>query len=115
VRGEEAARARPQSTVEDAMSAHIRASAAAGEAVAGHSQIKPGALAALAGLALLLAGCADPPRAPAVGPDPADPGARAPRVDYRPTVSGYSSQRPVEPAPWGEQNESVAPAPKSGR
>ena len=98
------------------MSAHIRASAAASErAVARHSQIKSGARAALAGLLLLLAGCADAPRAPAMGPDPADPGARAPRVDYRPTVSGYGSQRPVEPAPWGEQNESVAPAPKSGR
>ena len=97
------------------MSAHIRAfDAAAKPALARHFQIKTGVLAALAGL-LLLAGCADAPRVPAVGPDPADPGGRAPRVDYRPTVGGYSSQRPVEPAPWGEQNGGVAPAPKSGQ
>jgi hypothetical protein len=98
------------------MSAHIRASAAAGEpALASRLHSKPGARAAAAGLLLLLAGCADAPRAPAVGPDPADPAARAPRVDYRPTVGGYKSQRPVEPAPWGEQNEGVTPAPKSGQ
>lgn len=98
------------------MSAHIRAFDAAGEpAAARYHQIRPGGLAALAGLLLLLAGCADAPRVPAAGPDPADPGARVPRVDYRPTVGAYESRRPVEPAPWGEQNEGATPAPKSDR
>jgi hypothetical protein len=97
------------------MSAHIRAfGTAGGPAVTPPFQIKLRALAVLAGLVLLLAGCADPPRSPAAGPDPADPGARAPRVDYRSTVGAYRSQRPVDPAPWVEQNERVAPAPKSG-
>jgi hypothetical protein len=95
------------------MSAHIRAfGAASGPAVTPPFRRE---LGVLAGLVLLLAGCADAPRSPAAGPDPADPGARAPRVDYRSTVGGYRSQRPVDPAPWVEQNERVAPAPKSGR
>jgi hypothetical protein len=68
-----------------------------------------------AGLVVVLAGCADAPRLPVAGPDPADPGARVPRVDYRSTTGSYKSQRPVEPAPWGEQNERVTPAPKSGQ
>ena len=95
------------------MSAHIRAFGAAG----GPAVTPPfrRELGVLAGLVLLLAGCADAPRSPAAGPDPADPGARAPRVDYRSTVGGYRSQRPVDPAPWVEQNERVAPAPKSGQ
>jgi hypothetical protein len=49
------------------------------------------------------------------GPDPADPGAGAPRVGYRSTIGSYKSQRPVEPGPWAEQNEPVAPQPKSGQ
>jgi hypothetical protein len=64
-------------------------------------------------LALLAAGCSAAPRAPFAGPDPSDPGARAPRVDYRSTIGSYKSQRPVEPGPWGEQNQGVAPQPKS--
>ena len=62
---------------------------------------------------LLLTGCAAQPPVPA-GPDPSEPNARAPRVDYRSTVSGYTSQRPVAPSAWKKQNEQVAPAPKSG-
>ena len=95
------------------MSAHIPAfGAAGGPAVTPPFRRKFGLLAASA---LLLAGCADAPRTPAAGPDPADPGARVPRVDYRSTVGTYRSQRPVDPAPWVEQNERVAPAPKSGQ
>jgi hypothetical protein len=96
------------------MSAHIRAFDAAGErADARPFQLRFGVLAV--GLVLLLAGCADAPRSPAAGPDPSDPGARAPRVDYRSTIGPYKSQRPVDPTPWTEQNERVAPAPKSGQ
>ena len=75
------------------------------------------ALPLLAALVLggILTGCADAPRTPVVGPSPDDPGSRSPRVDYRSTVGSYKSQRPVDPAPWGEQNERVAPAPKSDR
>jgi hypothetical protein len=95
------------------MFAHIRAFGAAG----GPAVTPPfrRELGVFAGLVLLLAGCADAPRSPAARPDPADPGARAPRVDYRSTVGTYKSQRPVDPAPWVEQNERVAPAPKSSQ
>ena len=98
------------------MSAHIRAFDAAVEpAVARPFQIRLGAIAAASALALLLAGCGDPPRLPVAGPDPADPGARTPPVGYRSTIGSYKSQRPVEPGPWSEQNERVAPQPKSGQ
>jgi hypothetical protein len=66
-------------------------------------------------LVLVLAGCTDVPPAPVTGPDASDPGARAPRVDYRPTVGPYKSQRPASAGPWREQNEQVTPAPKSGQ
>jgi hypothetical protein len=100
------------------MSAHVRAFDAAGNpAVPRPFRLRRNVLAVVAtGLAALLAGCADAPRTPvAGGPDPADPAARVPRVDYRSTTGAYKSQRPVEPAPWGEQNERVMPAPKSGQ
>ena len=63
----------------------------------------------------LLTACSAPPPPPLVGADPADPGARAPRVGYRSTIAPYSSQRPVEPGSWGEQNQPVTPQPKSGQ
>ena len=94
------------------MLAHIRAFDADG-APAPTLRGWLGVLGILTGL--LLAGCADAPRSPVAGPDPADPGARTPRVDYRSTVGSYRSQRPVEPAPWAEQNERVTPAPRSGQ
>jgi hypothetical protein len=98
------------------MSAHIRAFLAAGEPVVPKlSQIRFGVLAAMPAVALILGGCTDAPRSPVTGPDPADPGARAPRVDYRSTIGSYRSQRPVDSALWGEQNQRVAPAPKSGQ
>ena len=75
------------------MSAHIRAFGAAG----GPAVTQPfrRELGVLAGLVLLLAGCADTPRSLAAGPDPADPRACAPRVDYHSTVGAYKGQRPV--------------------
>ena len=98
------------------MSAHIRAFNAAGER-AGASPFQPrfDVLAVVAGPVLLLAGCTDAPQSPVAGRDPSDPGARAPRVDYRSTIGPYKSRRPVDPAPWTEQNERVTPAPKSGQ
>jgi hypothetical protein len=63
--------------------------------------------------ALLLSGCfSTPPPVPLTGPDPTDPGARVPAAAYRPVTAPYRSQRPVEPRPWVEQNQSVAPAEK---
>jgi len=57
----------------------------------------------------LLSACAAGPQRPLAGPDPAAPEARVPATVYRPVLSGYVSRRPVEPAPWREQNERVAP------
>ena len=65
-----------------------------------------------AGCALLTAACSGPPPAPFVGPDPADRTVRVPPVAYRPAIGPYRSERPVEPRPWDQQNERVAPAPK---
>ena len=96
------------------MSTHLRAFRAAGEPVVARL-CKRVVLATLAALAVLLAACTDAPRSPVAGADPADPGARAPRVDYRSTIGSYKSQRPVSPGPWREQNEQVTPAPKSGQ
>ena len=53
-----------------------------------------------------------PPPAPLAGPDPADAKARVPAIAYRSTTGPYASQRPVEPKPWLEQNQRVAPAEK---
>ena len=47
--------------------------------------------------------------------DPADPGAKVAGVGYRSTIAPYTSLRPTAPAPWRQQNERVAPAPKSGQ
>ena len=68
------------------------------------------AVAILLPLLATLAGCAPAPIL--AGPDPSDPRARVPAVGYRSTIAPYVSQRPVEPAPWREQNERVAPKPK---
>ena len=46
------------------------------------------------------------------GPHPADPQARVPATSYRTVTSGYESRRPVEPLPWRELNERVAPQEK---
>ena len=61
------------------------------------------------GLCLLAAACSTPPDRLAVYSGPADPNVRSSIVSYRSVLSGYASQRPVEPAPWREQNDRVAP------
>ena len=77
--------------------------------------IRFSAIALLPIAVLILAGWRDAPAPPVVGPNPADPAAPAPRVDYRSTIAPYKSRRPIDPAPWGEQNQRVAPQPKSGQ
>jgi hypothetical protein len=73
---------------------------------------QPRVAAMVAALGLLTAACAANPDRQAAGPDPADAQVRVPAAGYRPVLSGYVSQRPVEPAPWREQNDRVAPKPK---
>lgn len=62
-------------------------------------------------LVLLAAACTKPPL-PLAGIDPADPGAPTPPVRYQSTLGFYEGARPVDPAPWRERNERVAPKPK---
>ena len=59
-----------------------------------------------------LGGCM-PMAVPLAGADPADPGARVAGVGYRSTTAPYTSLRPTAPSSWREQNDRVAPAPKS--
>lgn len=69
-------------------------------------------VAVLLASAFAVAGCATPPP-PLSGSDPSNPRALVPRVNYRSTTTSYVSQRPVAPAPWRQQNDRVAPQPKS--
>ena len=76
--------------------------------------IRSRAFAGLIAAALTLTACM-PATVPLAGPDPADPGAKVAAVGYRSTVAPYTSLRPAAPSSWREQNDRVAPAPKSGR
>lgn len=49
------------------------------------------------------------------GRDPADPHATVAPLRYQSAVAPYTSLRPTQPSSWREQNERVAPAPKSGQ
>lgn len=62
-----------------------------------------------AGLCLLAAACSTPPDRLAADSGPANPDVRSSVASYRSVLGGYTSQRPVEPAPWREQNDRVAP------
>ena len=66
--------------------------------------------AALMALLPLLAGCLAAPVPPLAGADPAEPDVKVPAVSYSPVLGRYVSRRPIEPAPWREQNERVAPS-----
>ena len=68
--------------------------------------------AVLAAVALLTQGCASTPPRPFQGADPSALDVRVPPAAYRSGLGNYSSQRPVEPTPWRERNERVAPTPK---
>ena len=70
--------------------------------------------AGLAVAALVLGACM-PTTVPLAGADPADPNAGVAGVGYRSTVAPYSSLRPTAPSSWRDQNDRVAPAPKSGQ
>lgn len=61
---------------------------------------------------LIAAACTPSPERLAAAVVVADPAARVPATSYRSVLSGYVSQRPVEPASWREQNERVAPQKK---
>jgi hypothetical protein len=71
----------------------------------------PSTIAALLATALL-SGCAAAPPSPFAGPDPSDPNTPVAAVGYRSTLGRYAGQRPVEPVPWQQQNERVAPPAK---
>ena len=71
-------------------------------------------IAGTAATALALGGCVQT-AVPLAGADPTDPNARVAAVGYRSTVAPYTSLRPTAPSSWREQNDRVAPAPKSGR
>jgi hypothetical protein len=86
--------------------------AAAGSVAQGISGNRLSTLAGVAVVALTLGGCL-PTAVPLAGADPADPGARVAGVGYRSTVAPYTSLRPTAPSSWREQNDRVAPAPKS--
>lgn len=86
--------------------------AAVGAVVTCRSDIRFRIWAAFAMTALLLAGCMPRP-IPLAGADPADPGAKVAGVGYRSTIAPYTSLRPVAPSPWREQNDRVAPVPKT--
>jgi hypothetical protein len=70
--------------------------------------------AGVAVAALVLGGCM-PTTVQLSGAGPADPNARVAPVGYRSTIAPYNSLRPTAPASWRQQNERVAPAPKSGQ
>lgn len=62
-------------------------------------------------LVILLPGCAEAPKTIS-GPDPSNASERVAAVSYKSAIAPFRSQRPVQPAPWRQQNEQVAPAPK---
>lgn len=95
------------------MFAHFQAKSAAlwgRRAVSFRTRLAP-AIGVVA-LCLLSAACVTTPHEPFAGPDPSSPSIRVPLTGYRSTIGRYTSQRPVEPAPWREQNERITPAPK---
>lgn len=70
---------------------------------------------ASASLAVILSACSTPPPSLVAGRDPSDPSAPVAAVRYTPVTAGTVDYRPVEPKPWGEQNQRVAPQPKDGQ
>lgn len=97
------------------MLAQLEAKPAAVCSVAGRLfDIRLRMLATMTVAGIALGGCM-PATMPLAGADPANPGAKVAGVGYRSTVAPYTSLRPVAPSSWREQNDRVAPAPKSGQ
>ena len=66
-------------------------------------------LALIAALtAAALGACAAPPPAPSLTAA-ADPNAKVAPARYSSVTAPYTRQRPVEPLPWRERNQRVAP------
>lgn len=64
----------------------------------------------LAAAAVVLAACAPSPLPDIVsGADPSTSSAPVKPVGYVPVTAGTVDYRPVEPKPWTEQNQEVAP------
>ena len=69
-------------------------------------------LAAILTLCLLTAACFTAPPRPLAGAAPADADAGVKPAAYSSVLGRYTSRRPVDPGPWREQNERVAPTPR---
>ncbi len=63
----------------------------------------------LIAVALLLSACTETPLRRDI--QSSNPDAAVTAVKHNSVVRGYLSQRPVEPGPWLEQNQNVAPRP----
>jgi hypothetical protein len=58
----------------------------------------------------LLAACAEaPPPALSPSPDPSEPAAGAASDSYRSVTAGTVFYKPIEPLPWEQVNQRVAP------
>ncbi len=66
-------------------------------------------ISVLAATALALGGCAATLPADPIGPDPADSAVPVAAPRYVPVTSGTADYRPVEPKPWRDMNDRVAP------
>ena len=97
------------------MFALLGAKFAAVRSVAGSIfQIRCGLLAGALGVAAVVSGCSSA-TIPLVGADPADARANVAPVGYRSTTAPYTSLRPTAPTSWRDQNNRVAPQPRSGQ
>lgn len=67
-----------------------------------------------AAVALFLSACSTQSPSPVSGSDPGDPSAPVPSARPASVTAGTADYRPVEPKPWLERNEGVAPKPMEG-
>ena len=68
--------------------------------------------AVIAAITTLTQGCTAVPSQQLANTQVSDPNTRFPPAGYRSVLGSYSSQRPVDPLPWTERNQSVTPQPK---